>query len=376
MKILMTIAHHGVFSGGGVQLAQLAGELVARGHSVTTAFKGLPDEPLHPSLQKLAERGVRIERFHFRKLKHRDTISEILRLRKFLKQENFDIIHCFKGTDFDFVMLASWRLAVPPLFVTRGNGMPLDFFNSFKYRSKKVKNIIAVCETLKEIVAKTGRVEPSKIIVVYSGVNLRRFDPSIDGAQVRKELSIPSGVPVVGIIGSIDFREGKAKGGFEFAQSAGLVLEKKPETRFLCVGDIETEHFKPFLEKSKLYENFIFTGFRNDVERMLSAMDISVCPSIRGEGLMGALRESLAMKVPVVSTDVGGNKELVRNGETGYLVKPRDIEAMADRILKLLDNPEERKQMGERGRKLVEELCDFEKQVKKIESLYLRALSR
>lgn len=350
--------------------------MIRRGHSVTALFRrpDNPEWPLDPSLEPLVKTGVRVDRCHFRGMGHVDNITEILRLRKFLKAEKFDVVHCFKGADFDFVTLASLGMDIPALFVTRGNGMPLDIFNSIKYRRKKVKAVIAVCEELKRIVLETGGVKPEKVVVIYSGVNLDRFDRSIDGGPVRDELGIPRDAPVVGIIGSIDFRRKKDKGGYEFAHAARKTLDIKPDTRFLCIGEIHTEHFEPLGEELKIADRFVFAGFRTDVQRMLAAMDVSVCSSLRGEGLTGTLRESLAMGVPVVSTDVGGNRELVRDGRTGYIVKPGDTDAMAEKILKLLDDPEGRRRMGDEGRKLVEDLCDFRKQADRIEALYKKYL--
>ena len=152
MKILMTAPHQGIHTGGSVQLGQLAGEMARRGHRVTALFKrpDNPEVPLDPSLEPLIKAGVRVDRYRFRGMGHAGNIAEILRLRRFLKAEQFDVVHCFKGMDFDFVTLASLGIDIPALFVTRGNGTPLDFINRIKYRRSKVKAIIAVCEELKK----------------------------------------------------------------------------------------------------------------------------------------------------------------------------------------------------------------------------------
>jgi len=378
MKILLTASHEGLHTGSSIQLGILARELVKRGHDVTALFKR-PDDPswpLNATLEPLVKAGVRVDRFRFRGLGHADNIAEILRLRRFIKAEKFDVVHCFKGTDFDFITLASPGVAIPALIVTRGNGMPLDVFNSVKYRLKKVKAIITVCEELKRIVVTTGGVKPEKVVVIYGGVNLDLFNRSIDGALVRDELAIPRDAPVVGIVGSIDFRRNKDKGGYEFAHAARMVLDRKSDTRFLCVGDINTEYFRPLGEELKITDRFVFAGFRTDVPRMFAAMDVSVCSSLRGEGLTGTLIESLAIGVPAVSADVGGNREIVRDGQTGFIVKPADNAAMAEKILTLLNDPQMRRRMGESGRALVEDLCDFHKQVDRIEALYKKSLGK
>ena len=370
MKILLTVAHHGIYTGGPHQLYFLAQGLTSQGHEVVTAFKGDPKQKPDYSLDKLTELGVKIELFRFAKLKHRYTWGELARFRKLLKEGQFDVVHCFKGTDFDFVIMAGWGIPIPALVITRGNGMPLDFFNSIKYRMKKVKCIMTVSEAVRQTVIKTGHVNPGKVKVIYGGVDFDRFRPDIDGKPIRAALGIPADAPVVGIIGSIAFEPESAKGGYWFAQSARKVLDVEPETRFVLVGDIDVEAFRPLGEKLGLMDRFTFTGFRTDIPELLAAMDLTVCSSIRGEGLTGTIRESLAMRVPVITTDVGGNRELVRDDETGYVVPAKDSSVMAERILSLLRNPGRRREMGFAGRKLVEEIADNKKRVDTVLSLY------
>ena len=370
MKILLTVAHRGIYTGGPHQLYFLAQGLTSQGHEVVAAFKGDSKQKPDYSLDKLAKLGVKVELFKFAKLNHRYTWGELARFRKLLKEERFDVVHCFKGTDFDFVITAGWGIPIPALVITRGNGMPLNFFNSIKYRMKKVKCIMTVSEAVRQTVIKTGHVNPGKVKVIYGGVDFDRFRPDIDGSPIRTALGIPADAPVVGIIGSIAFEPESAKGGYWFAQSARKVLDVEPETRFVLVGDIDVEAFRPLGEKLGLMDRFIFTGFRTDIPELLAAMDLTVCSSIRGEGLTGTIRESLAMQAPVVTTDVGGNRELVRNDETGYVVPIKDPSVMAERILSLLRNPEKRREMGFAGRKLVEELADNKKRVDRVLSLY------
>jgi glycosyltransferase involved in cell wall biosynthesis len=374
MKILLSVAHRGIYTGGPHQLFSLANGLVAKGHEVVAAFKGDSETKPDYSLDKLTKLGIRVERFRFAKVRPWVVWSELLRFRKFLKEERFDVVHCFKGTDFDFVVMGGVGIPIPVLVITRGNGMPLDFFNSIKYRMKKVKIIMTVSETVRQTVIETGHVNPQKVVVVYGGVDIERFKPGISGDEVRKSLGIPADVPVVGIIGTIAFKPDSAKGGYLFAHSARKVLDIEPETRFVLVGGIDEKAFRPLGEELGLIDRFIFTGFRTDIPALLAAMDLTVCSSIRGEGLMGTVRESLAMQVPVVTTDVGGNKELVREGETGYVVPINDPQAMAERIVNLIRNPEKRREMGLAGRKIVEELTDNRKRVEKIISIYQTCL--
>jgi glycosyltransferase involved in cell wall biosynthesis len=117
-------------------------------------------------------------------------------------------------------------------------------------------------------------------------------------------------------------------------------------------------------------------GYRDDVPEILAASRVSVDASYVGLGITGSLRESLAMETPVVATAVMGNPELVRHGETGLLVPPRDPEALADAILRLLDNTEWARATGRAGRRLVVERFSTRAKVERLEGLYRRLARR
>ncbi len=121
-------------------------------------------------------------------------------------------------------------------------------------------------------------------------------------------------------------------------------------------------------------DRVIFTGFRQDVPNLLAAMDLTVIASYAGEGLTGAVRESLAMKKPVVATDAGGMQEIVRDGINGKLVPRKDPAALTAAIAELLDNNKLRRQMGEAGYHLILEKFSCQKRIERIEQLYLEAV--
>lgn len=377
LKILLSNPHLGIGTGSGVQLYQLARELVRRGHSVSAMFKRKVHTPpgLPPTLNKLQDAGVRVLQFPFAKLKYRFTLPSLRELGRFLAAERFDLIHTFAGMDLDFFYLLSCLQPVGVLIANRGVSSPLDRFNRIKYRSRRVSRIIAVSESVKQVLVKSGRIPPEKIVVCYGSTDLTVFDPDrIDGAEVRHELGLPLSAPVIGAIGAIRFQPGHFKGGMDLLAAARIILARHPETRFLLVGSIDRDKFAREAGRLGIAPSFVLTGFREDVPRMLAACDFTVCASVRDEGLTGTVRESLAMKRPVVSTDVGGNRELVIEGQTGLLVPPGEVDALARAALRLLADPALRNAMGEAGRKKVEECCSLPARVDRIENLYYEAL--
>ena len=135
------------------------------------------------------------------------------------------------------------------------------------------------------------------------------------------------------------------------------------------------EKFGETVRETGIDKNVIFAGFRSDIFDVISAFDVSVCSATKGEGLTGAVRESLAMAKPVVSTNVAGNGEVVIHGKTGMLVPPKDNAAMAEAIIYLLENSEESLKMAQAGRELVLEKCNNEVRCRRVEELYYNVLS-
>ena len=118
-----------------------------------------------------------------------------------------------------------------------------------------------------------------------------------------------------------------------------------------------------------IQENVKFLGFREDVPSLLRAMDVFLLPSL-SEGLPLSVLEALALQKPVVASDVGGIPEVVEDGITGYLVPPKNPQALADKILLLLRNPQLAAEFGKEGRKSVEQAFSLEHMIQEYQSLY------
>jgi glycosyltransferase involved in cell wall biosynthesis len=377
LKILLTNSHTGIHTGSGIQLFMLARELKKRGHEVSAAFNLRAGEGSAPSpeLIRLREAGVKAVLLPFAKLKYSYTLPVLMQFGNYLWENDFDVVHSFAGKDFNYVFILSWFVPMGALILNRGTCVPLDVFNSIKYRSGRVKSIIAVSEAVKDVLIKSGRVRPEKIRVIYSGFDPDTFNPGIDGAAVRKELGLPLDAPVIGTVGSLRFKSGHLKGGMELLSAARLILNERPQARFLLVGDINLDRFRHEAGPMGIEKSFLLTGFRRDVARMMAACDFTLVPSIRAEGLTGVIRESMAMKKPVVATDVGGNRELVADNETGFLVRARDPEALARAAILMLGESAKVRAMGEAARQKVEKLCSLKARVDAIEKIYSQALS-
>jgi glycosyltransferase involved in cell wall biosynthesis len=157
-------------------------------------------------------------------------------------------------------------------------------------------------------------------------------------------------------------------------RAAQRVHQSFPNAVFLLVGEGQlTESLRQLALDLGVQRNAVFMGHSNNVPDLLRVSDICVLSS-KAEGFSNSILEYMACCKPVVATDVGGAREAIVEGETGYLVQSNDDEAMGDRILKLLNDPARANQMGTRGRKVVEEKFSVEAQLRKTEDLYERLL--
>jgi glycosyltransferase involved in cell wall biosynthesis len=221
---------------------------------------------------------------------------------------------------------------------------------------------------------------PSQIRKIYEGINIRFFHPSKSGSAVHIELGIPKNTPLVGMISRLD----PWKGPDIFLRAAALVLKKKPAVHFLlCGGEIEGHEgyeaeLKALAGSLGITKSVHFTGWRYKTTRMpevFRALTISVQCPVNPEpyGLVNI--EAMASGIPVVATAQAGPLEICVDGETALLVEPKNPQAAAEAILKLLNHPEQAKEMGLKGRKRAETHFDMAHCIKDLEQVYREILN-
>jgi glycosyltransferase involved in cell wall biosynthesis len=200
---------------------------------------------------------------------------------------------------------------------------------------------------------------PERIEVIPPGVDTARFHPSVDGSRLRIEVNIPQDAPVVALIARFQ----DVKGHDVFQAMAKQIVLQMPRSRFIVAGEntqtsADDTYKRGILENARtdsiLREHLTYLGFRADAERVMAAADVVVCSSdFESYGMVNV--EAMASGKSVVSTRRGGPSETVVDGETGFLVEPRDPAALATNVIRLLQDPALRARMGAAGRARVEE---------------------
>ena len=320
--------------------------------------------PLEEDLKKL---GIA---YHILYKKFKFDFAVIFRLIRLIRQKKIELIHTWMFTSNTWGRIAARFTGVPVIISTE-----LCMVNHFKGRIQRTVDrmlagssdiIIANSRSVRNSHIKRERIPLNKIIAIPTGVDTQEFKPQSIDIKKREELfGLKEPVPVVGIIGRLV--EGK---GYEYFMEAAVKVLRSTHAKFVMVGKGPwREKLEKISNKLGISNEVLFMGYYQDLVGILSVIDILVLSSL-SEGLSNVLLEGMAMAKPVVTTDIESNAQVVVNGETGILAPPRNPEALAEGIIRLLKNKEEARRMGLAGRKRVKKYFDIKKTVERVEEIY------
>ena len=215
-----------------------------------------------------------------------------------------------------------------------------------------------------------------QVQVIHNGLNLHQFDPTLDSTAFRQAHHIPPDAPLVGIVGRLR----PWKGQHRFIEMATAVAPTHPSTHFIIVGGNVFEHangyansLRDLANRAGLTDKIHFTGQIKEVDQALAAMDIFV-HSGDPEPFGMVNIEAMAMGKPVVAFAHGALPEIVQHGETGFLVPPTDLVAMATAVSSRLSQPEQAKKIGKAGRERVIAQFTIQKTATSFSDMLLRVL--
>jgi glycosyltransferase involved in cell wall biosynthesis len=213
-----------------------------------------------------------------------------------------------------------------------------------------------------------------KITVVYNGLDTARLIPHVTSRTEALSLfGIHEDRRFITIVANMRL---EVKDYPMFLRSARQVLDAEPAAAFLLAGEGElTDSLRALAVELGIQDSTHFLGRCDHVADLLSISEICVLSS-KAEGFSNSILEYMAAGRPVVVTNVGGAAELVSEGETGYLVSSGDDSGMAARIISLLRNPDKARELGENGKRVVEEKFSCAAQLSRTESLYEQLLQK
>ena len=245
-------------------------------------------------------------------------------------------------------LIASDRLTVPELM--KQHGYQTAGFGKWHRRAEKLHArladlVVANAEAVRDLCIREEGVKPENCVLVRNGIDLAQFDGAA-AKGLQAPLPLPAGAVAVAVIGNL----WPVKGHRTLVEAVSRLPAELRQVRFLCAGEgPEREALTARIAQLGLAEQVLLLGHRLDVPALLSRAQ-AACLCSSAEGLSNALMEAMAARLPVVATRVGGNMELVREGDNGLLVAPGDARGLADALMRLLRQPDQARAMGLRGR--------------------------
>ena len=305
-------------------------------------------------------------------------LPQLYKLAQYLEGEKPHLVHTFFYWPAIFGVLAARVAGTPAIISSRRNISYFETYRPYRQWLQNVANlftdtVLANSQAVKQDVLRRERINPAKLKVIYNGCDWERFEnPKADRALTRRELGIRGNEVLVGIVASLHPNKGQEV----LLQAMPHILPHFPAVKLLLVGrDREYRATLESLASSlKIQDKVIFTGEREDIPELLKAMDVGTLCSLYSEGFSNAVLEMMAAGLPVVATDVGGNREAIVDGETGLLVPPGDSSKLAEAILRLLRDRELASRMGAAAHERVRKLFSMERMIEETEQLYVELL--
>ncbi|NOZ06332.1 MAG: glycosyltransferase family 4 protein [Chloroflexi bacterium] len=335
--------------------------------------RGLPPDvsrslpPLHPMIEAAKPYRVEVEQILDRSKWPGDIVR---RIGQKIRAGQFDLLHPH-GTKEDLVaFLVARRTGVP--VVATAHGFSRTFRRLRLYRLldllllRTFPAVIAVSEAMRGELVAAG-VRPERVRVVHDAIDSDDFraQAGTEPSALRRQLGIEEGAVVL-----VAARLSPEKGHAHFLAAAREVLGRRPDTHFVILGEgplrAELEAMTASLSLNGAVH---FLGFRTDVADFMNLSDIVALPSIR-EPFGDVLLEAAALAKPVVATNVDGIREIVRHGETGLLVPPADVRALAGAMLRLIANPAQAQAMGTQARGWVAREFSMERMAQRTAAVY------
>jgi glycosyltransferase involved in cell wall biosynthesis len=312
---------------------------------------------------QLREQGYRMQTLPiargFNPFKHVVTIARLVRL---FRRERFDVLHVHTPIAALLGRIAG-RFAGIPLVIYTAHGfyfhdqmrpLPKTLFVLLERLGGAMTDLLFTQSAEDAATAVEERfLAADRVVAIGNGVDPAGFKPGDTEVRVRirTALGIPADAVVIGMIG----RMVSEKGYGEFFGAAALIASTRPDVFFVAIGDrLPSDHAGSIdqaleIARTGLGRRLILTGLRGDIPDLLAALDIFTLPSYR-EGMPRTIIEAMMMALPVVATNIRGSREEVLDGETGLLVPVRDVNALADALRSLVDDPAARRRMGRAGR--------------------------
>jgi len=331
-----------------------------------------------PLVENIKKQNIKIIHIPVKKYYNVDALRKAYILYDLIKKLEIDIVQTFHFKSDTYGALVAKLSGVKHIISSKrdvgDNKTKWHFFLNIMLRNLFYGYIVAA-DRVGKVVIEKEKAPFSKIKKIYNGIETKKFyPPSIeDIISQRKEIDLAEDDFVVGMVAV--FRPEKNHN--IFFQAIKIIKEEIKNLKVVAVGDGQLfNHYKEFCNKNGLSQTVVFTGATDNVIKYLKTFDVACLVPGSNEGFSNSILEKMAMGLPLIVSNVGGNAEAVLNGINGIVIPPNDADALADAIIELYKNPDKRIGMGLRSRIRVKEHFRLEKMIKQHEEYYEELIRR
>ena len=300
-------------------------------------------------------------------------LSAAWKLSRVLRQLRPQIVHAHDphGVAMAAVALSmSTRPVNPPLIAARRVDFHIRGNTLSRWKYRQVDCFICASEAIRRILVADG-IPEERTVTVHEGIDLERVDAA-PAANPHGDFWLPHHAPIVGNVAALVPHKGQR----HLIEAAAIVVRQVPDARFVIAGEGELRSsLERQIAEHRLEKHVFLAGFRPDVLSLHKSFDVFVLSSVT-EGLGTSLLDAMACGKPIVATTAGGIPEVVEHGVTGFLVPPRDHQALAHAIVTLLKDPALRERLGAAGLARVRERYTAERMVERTLEVYERVAAR
>jgi sugar transferase (PEP-CTERM/EpsH1 system associated) len=295
-----------------------------------------------------------------------------IRIARIITNERYSMIHTHNEAGLIYGVLAALLAKVNNNIIHTEHGKEPDYDNNKKRKLaekillKKVKRVVTVSEELKKTIVRSSGIDKDRITVIQNGINIEKFHQPTFREETRRSLRIDPGDFVIGNIS----RMVPLKNHRFLISIFKELLKTYPKVKLILVGDgPQKSQLEIYSNEQGLSGSVIFLGERQDIPELLSICDLFVLPSLT-EGICITLIEAMASGTPVVASKVGGNPEIIKNLETGFLIPLEDTSGWITTIKSLIQNPEIREKVSEEAIHSVTDRFSAARMLSEYEKLY------
>jgi glycosyltransferase involved in cell wall biosynthesis len=328
---------------------RLIKSLRAAGHRVIVVTKR--DTPLRHEIEKC---DVELHAWHTHGKVDPVTLSRLCRL---IRRKRVDVINTHLTTA-SLLGATAGRITGVPVVAHVHAADSKTFFQFADY-------LVAVAQGVAQHLLAQG-VPAEKIHLLYYGIDLERYAHALPIAEAKRRLGLSPETRTVGIVGSLIERKGHR---FLLRALHQIDPQTGPIHAIFAGEGVLEENLRSMAASLGLSERVHFLGFRRDVMEIVSALDVFTLPSLK-EGLSIAVMEAMALRRPVIATNIAGMPEVIHDGETGLLIPPGDVDALAQALLRLLSDPPFAERLAQNGRQLLEQHFDQRDCLAEVERFY------